>query len=183
MGTNGRENSNFENDDNTITNQPAETFQWKGEYESRNSQEPILLNVKLDPYEEIFECSNPEWHKFFWITCLLRLPGRAIRGYILAERMRIQKYRIITFLVSAVIERNLMLEGVITLICLTAELVLIYALIRQRRLFVLERPFEMEENSCESCLITFFCTPCSHGQMGAYTKRKSMENDDVGIIV
>merc|ERR1712027_171707 len=167
--TEGRENSNFssdsesddesnfENDDNTITNQPAQTYQWKGESQDSLSQDSIITDEKPGPYKELFEVS-PEWCKFFWINCLFRLPGGAISGYILAERMKLQKYRCIKFLLSAaivtiaaiffnlvrhgVIERNYGLEGGVILIFWAAELVFIYALIRQRRLFASERAYE-----------------------------------------
>ena len=127
----------------------AQTYQWKGESQDSLSQDSIITDEKPGPYKELFEVS-PEWCKFFWINCLFRLPGGAISGYILAERMKLQKYRCTNFLLTGaitiiglifislfrhgVIGRNYVLEGGITLICLAAEFVLFYALIRQRRL-------------------------------------------------
>ena len=129
----------------------AQTYQWKGESQDSLSQDSIITDEKPGPYKELFEVS-PEWCKFFWINCCFRLPGGAISGYILAERMKLQKHRCTKFLLTGFIaiigtifftlvrpidepiERNNVLEGGIVLICLAAEVVLIYALIRQRKL-------------------------------------------------
>jgi len=212
--TKGRENSGFHNDNppsyRNIENQPTRTrrepFKWEGEF---GSKESILIDgesstmyygdvihlspttVVPSPYKELFKCS-PEWCKFFWISCLCGLPGRAISGFILAERMKVQKYPCIKFLLSATIgmmasvffilvvhgvvdisalgpSGGLLLHGVFY-IGLVAQLFLFFFLIRQRKLFTLKRESELEENLCESWMITCFCTPCSHGQMAAYTK-------------
>ena len=127
----------------------AQTYQWKGESQDSLSQDSIITDEKPGPYKELFEVS-PEWCKFFWINCCFQLPGGAITGYILAERMKLQKYRCTKFLLPGaigsiaaifitlvrhgVIERNLILVGVTFLIWLIAELVLICALIEQRKL-------------------------------------------------